>query len=45
MNENEHKYQIFVTPTFNLNFLLNFCEYDIIIQIISIKFHSFNPLK
>ena len=47
MYDNNHIYQLFITPTSNLNFLLKFFENGIfIIDIIFIKFYrkirSFN---
>lgn len=40
MNKNEHIYQIFVTLSSSLNFLLKFCGDDQLIEIISTKFHD-----
>ncbi|KAM7498515.1 hypothetical protein LguiA_022929 [Lonicera macranthoides] len=41
MVENKQMHQIFITPTSGLNFLMKFCEHDLlIIEIISTKFHK-----
>ena len=46
MVENEPMYQVFITPTSGLNFLMKFCRNDkLIIEIISDKIREkFHPL-
>lgn len=45
MVENEYMYQISITPTFDLIFLIKFCGDDLlIIENIFIKFHEKNHL-